>query len=220
MNHIYVIGAGGVGSWLVPSLCLLQNHTDLTVIDGDRLERKNLNRQLFTERDINRFKSDALAQKYGCLSEPKWFSHGMKHFDDSDWLISVVDNHPARMAALESSDAFGCKVIIAANEKTSAEAYYYQSDWKDSPLDPRVYYPEILTDKSDDPMRVAIGCTGEAQRENVQLVSANFMAAALAQHLFVVWKMEYPKLDKEVLPHLPYKLTQNLSNLIAHKVKG
>ena len=44
-----------------------------------------------------------------------------------------------------------------------------------------------------------------------QLVSANFMAAALIQHLYVLWKMERPKFDKEAIGHLPHRINQNLS---------
>ena len=56
-------------------------------------------------------------------------------------------------------------------------------------------------------------CTGEAQKANPQLVSANFMAAALAQQLFVLWIMEKPKLDSEVVSKLPFHLRSNLSRL-------
>ena len=220
MKHFYIIGAGGVGSWLAPAICLLKSPKEVTIVDGDILERKNLNRQLFTKADIGKPKSDALAAKYGCASEPKWYSHGSLHLDKTDWLLVGVDNHPARRSVLESCDAFGCKAIFGANEVTSAEAFYYQPDWKDSELDPRVYYPEINTDKSGDPTRAAIGCTGEAQVANRQLVSANFMAAALMQHLLVVWHLEFPKMGKEAFPHLPFKLVQNLSQSETFKVKG
>mgnify|MGYP000856154200 CR=1 FL=1 len=62
----------------------------------------------------------------------------------------------------------------------SAEAYYYRRRWKGTARDPRVYYPEINQDRSGDPRATSIGCTGEVQNQNRQLVSANLMAAALA----------------------------------------
>ena len=220
MKHIYIIGAGGVGSWLAPSVCMLTSPKDVTVIDGDKLEKKNLNRQLFTAADIGKSKADALAAKYGCGGIGEWYSHGKVDLDDTDWLLVAVDNNPARKAALDSCDAFGCRAIVGANEVTSAESYYYQPDWKGSPLDPRVFYPEIATDSANDPRRASIGCTGEAQEKNRQLVTANFMAAALMQHLLVIWHIEYPKLDSSLLPHLPHKLVQNLTSSSTHKVKG
>ena len=38
-------------------------------------------------------------------------------------------------------------------------------------------------------------------------------AAALAQHLYVVWAMEAKKMDKEARPFLPHKLVSNLTRL-------
>ncbi len=52
MSKIYIIGAGGVGSWLTPAMCMLIKPEDITIVDGDKLEDKNLNRQLFNEEDI------------------------------------------------------------------------------------------------------------------------------------------------------------------------
>lgn len=211
MKHIYVIGAGGVGSWLTPAICLLAGKENVTVIDGDVLEKKNLNRQLFTEAEIGKTKAEALAKKYGCGHLQTFYSHGQFSMDDNDWLLVGVDNNPARASVLQSCDAFGCKAIFAANEVTSAEAYYYEPEWINSPLDPRRYYPEIITDTTLDPRNAAIGCTGEAQLANRQLVTANFMAAALLQHLFVVWSIEAVKIKRDAREYLPYKLVQNLS---------
>ena len=212
MKQIYVIGAGGVGSWLAPAMCLLSKPELVTIIDGDILEKKNLNRQLFTHEQIGEHKSNALGEKYGCKSSSSFFSHGMFAFDENDWLMVGVDNNPARKAALESCDQYGCKAIFGANETTSAEAYYYDPMWKGSQFDPRVYYPEILTDDSDDPRSAAIGCTGEAQSKNVQLVSANFMAAALMQHLYVLQAMEKPKLERAVHKEMMHRIRQNLNS--------
>jgi molybdopterin/thiamine biosynthesis adenylyltransferase len=220
MKHIYIIGGGGVGSWLAPALCLLKKPSDITIVDGDKLEKKNLNRQLFTEEDIGTMKADALAKKYGCNAIPQWFSVGLLELHRTDFLMCCVDNHTGRRAALESCDLSGCQTIIAGNEVTSSEAYYYHRDWKGSPIDPRVYYPDIATDKTNDPISVSIGCTGEAQEANRQLVTANMMAASLAGHMFVIWGIEKLKLAKEMVEHLPYLINQNLTASVVKKVKG
>lgn len=213
MSRLYIIGAGGVGSWLTPAICLLKSAEEVTVVDGDILEEKNLNRQLFSAKDIGKSKVDALRELYGFREGiSSYFSHGGFALEKTDWLLVGVDNNPGRRAALLSCDVYGCKAIFGANEVTSAEAYYYDPKWKGlEGLDPRTYYPEILTDDRDDPRHAAIGCTGEAQRENRQLVSANFMAAALMQHLFVLWNVERRKFEKEAVAHLPHRLRQNLT---------
>jgi ThiF family len=212
MNNVYIIGCGGVGSWLTPAMCLLVGDpSNIIVVDGDKLEQKNLNRQLFTNDDIGRFKAEALAEKYGCQGINRYFSSGMLEIDRGDWILCAVDNNLGRAEALKTCDETGCQAIFGCNEVTSAEAYFYASAWKSKDSDPRVYYPNIKTDKSNDPRAAAIGCTGEAQIANVQLVSANFMAAALMQHLYVIWAMERRKIKGEAVMYLPHRLRQNLT---------
>lgn len=227
MKTIFVIGAGGIGSWLVASLCRLEDPDTIVVVDKDNLEAKNLDRQLFTADDIGKPKSQALSERYGCRSLVGWFSFGLLRVGPDDWLMVCADNHPARREAIEECDRSRCKAIIACNETTSAEAFLYQRDFKDHrTLDPRIYYPEINTVRAGDPRAAAIGCTGEAQRQNRQLVSANFMAASLAQHLFVAWAKELPKCRdrKSVLPFMPHRLTANASmiqtNSLGSVLKG
>ena len=216
----YIIGCGGVGSAIVPSFCLLKSPDDITLIDGDTIERKNLNRQMFDASQIGMNKAKALADKYGCHSLPEWFARGkLRHFRN-DWLLCFVDNHRTRLETLEVCDDYGCQAIIAANEMHSAEAYYYRRVWQGTARDPRVYYPELTTDRSGDPRAAAIGCTGEVQENNRQLVSANLMAAALAEHLFVLWQMKAPRLDKETVERLPYKFAANLTRLETYRQKG
>ncbi len=215
----HIIGAGGAGSFITPALAMLIGNENVCVVDGDKLERKNLNRQLFTEDDIGQFKAEALARKYGCMFLNEFFSFGDWSIDMDDWIICVVDNHPARAAVLEACDYHRCRCIIAANETHSSDAYVYYPEWRDTNLDPRIMFPEIVTDTSGDPRRAAIGCTGVAQEQNRQLVSANMMAASLALHLFVVWQMEADKLPMEVRAHLPHRLVQNLSRSESFKAQ-
>jgi ThiF family len=219
MKTHYIIGCGGVGSWLAPSLCLLVGEKNVVPIDGDMLEEKNLNRQLFDEDDIGAYKSVALSEKYHCDSINNYYTFGCIQHSPSDWLFCCADNNPARLSVLRACDHFGCKAIFAANETTSSEAYVYLPRWQGTGLDPRIYYPSILTDHADDPLRPE-GCTGEAQKRNPQLVSANFSAAALAQNLFVLWGMKSGSITRETLPMMPYLYRANLSKLENLKIEN
>jgi ThiF family len=218
-SAIYIIGCGGVGSWLTPSLTLLTSPEQITLIDADILEEKNLDRQLFKPEDIGKSKVEALAERYGCHFMHEWFSEGLREFREDDWLIVCVDNHMARKAALNVCDRYGTLAIFAANETSSSEAYFYQREWRGTPLDPRVYFPDILTDKSNDPRARAIGCTGEAQKENPQLVTSNSMAASLAGHLFALWHLHAPTVKPQIIPCLPYRLVCNRTGMETHKIK-
>jgi hypothetical protein len=213
----YIIGCGGVGSAITPSFCLLKSPDQITLIDGDTIETKNLNRQMFDATQVGQNKAEALATKYGCQFMGEWFSRGKIRHHRSDWLICLVDNHRTRLEVLEVCDESGCQAIFAANEMHSSETYYYRRTWKGTSRDPRIYYPEISSDRSGDPRLASIGCTGEAQEANRQLVSANFMAAALAEHLFVLWNMKAPRMDTETVSLLPHKFVANLSKLENYK---
>jgi len=201
-------------------MCLLIGPDNVVVMDGDILETKNLNRQLFTHEDVGSYKAQCLAEKYGCQHEDQWFSFGCASFTPDDWLIGVVDNHPARMAVLETCDHAGCSAILAANETHSSEAYVYHGRWKGvAHLDPRLMFPEMATDRSGDPRRASAGCTGEAQAASPQLVTANMMAASLAMHLYVVWAQVARTLPASARDHLPHRLVQNLSKSESFKTK-
>jgi molybdopterin/thiamine biosynthesis adenylyltransferase len=213
----YIIGCGGVGSAIVSSFCLLKIPQEVTLIDGDKIEPRNLNRQLFDTRQIEMNKAEALAHRYNCRFIPEWFARGKIRHHRNDWLICLVDNHRTRLEALEVCDEAGCQAIFAANETHSSEAYYYRRTWKGTARDPRVYYPEISNDRSGDPRATSIGCTGEVLANNRQLVSANLMAAALAEHLYVLWNLKAPRMDSETVATLPYKFVANLSKLETHK---
>ena len=206
---IYVIGAGGVGSWLTPAMCMLVKPENITVVDGDKLELKNLSRQLFNDDYCGMNKALALQDKYGCGCIEKYFMCGDLETGPDDWFMVGVDNNPARLAVLESCDIYGTKAIFGSNETTSAEGFYYDPAWKRTNQDPRVYYPEMTQDMSGDPMARSIGCTGESQKRNVQLVSANISAMSLMLQLFGIWQLDRKKFPKEALRHLPYQLIQN-----------
>lgn len=209
----YIIGCGGVGSFLAASITKLISPENVVLIDGDTLEEKNMDRQLFRREHIGTKKATALGRLYGCPYIADWYSTSLGSHEPNDWLLGVVDNHPARLSILTACDMAGCSAIFGANEVHSAEAYVYLPEWRDSELDPRRYYPEIITNNTGDPRAGLIGCTGEAQVQNRQLVSANFMAAALVQHLFVAHAMEGPKCAPEARASLPHKLVANLSRL-------
>lgn len=214
-KFIYIIGCGGVGSWLAHSMNKLATDCVLTLVDGDTLEERNLDRQLYSPEDIGQNKAEALALMLQTPDYlPEWFARGVIPGPcTSDVLMVCADNDPCRLEALKYCDEEEAQCIIAANETTSSEAYYYRSEWKGTERDPRVYYPHLLTNHDNDPRAGAIGCTGVAQENNRQLVSANFMAAALAQHLYVLWIMEFPKMPWSIESRLPYKLVANLSQL-------
>ena len=216
MNAI-VIGCGGIGAWLAQCLAkTLTNSDTLTLVDGDIIEAKNIDRQLFSTRDINRNKATMLRtilrDGARCRLErhPYYLGDPQHEFDPGleteDVIFVGADNHPARALALSMADN-QVPCIIAANNYETYEAYIYRPEWQDTPLDPRIYYPEILTDTEGDPLSPP--CTGEEQESHPQLALFNQLAAAQAAWLLRVWNESALPLmdDEELFKTLPVKVS-------------
>lgn len=207
---IYIVGCGGVASYLLPVLLKLlvnlEHKPSIILIDGDSLEERNLDRQLFNPEDIGKNKAAALAELYN--SYPGQITPSLDYFTDGfpvidgSLLLCCVDNHVARSAVLNTCDTNNCIAIVGGNEYTDASAALYHPRWKGSPLDIRVRHPEILTDKSGDPTR-PMSCQGEAQVANPQLAIANFSAANAMLWLMWFWFAERHGMEKESEPYWP-----------------
>lgn len=190
----YIIGVGGGGSHLVWPLAKIKGNTSIALVDGDTLERKNLDRQKFDEADLGFNKAQAMAAKFpGMLFIPEYYHAGSFWLNRSDVLWCCADNHACRKQVLEACDMYRCRAVIGANEYTDAEAYWYEPSWKDTPNDPRVVYPVILTDDTNDPLRPE-GCV-EASQRHPQLVLANMLSADMMLWLWHFHTKERPKLE-------------------------
>lgn len=220
-NDINIIGAGGVGSWVIPALARLTKHAVLHVWDGDTLEQKNLDRQLFKEDHIGENKARAIGMLYpDSLINPcdEYFHEGSEIADDC-LILCCADNHAARRAALFKADETTSTCIIAGNEYTDADAYIYKPRMmRGTPNDPRVFAPEILTDNSGDPRRPD-GCQGAAQIANPQLVLANMAAADHMLRLMWWWFAETSGLKRDTMAYWPvmHRTTASRSFTVLYK---
>ncbi len=67
-SRVVVLGVGGLGGWSALSLACC-GIGEMLLIDGDRVEESNLNRQiLYTEADIGRLKAEAAAERLGAFN--------------------------------------------------------------------------------------------------------------------------------------------------------
>lgn len=224
LNALF-IGAGGVASYLLPAL-LRSFDVSGILIDGDILEKRNLDRQLFSEEQIGVNKAEALQKHLGSIANgilyaPQYFDAGFlaSRFSTIERLrpeliIVMVDNHPARKAALEAADDLQIPCILAANEYSTSQAYYYHPRNQGTKADPRILYPEILTDEGGSPL----ACQGEAAEASTpQLAIANQVSAALSNYLVWLWHSEEPSPDLE--KYLPLELRTTFGGVESIKTK-
>jgi molybdopterin/thiamine biosynthesis adenylyltransferase len=177
-----IIGAGGIGSFLASALSRITH--DITIIDGDIVEAKNLSRQLYETPDIGKYKAEVLAAKLFIQAQAQYFATHIV-VPEGEPVFCCADNMPCRKDVLDAADRFQCPAIIGANETWRSEAYIYLPDWKDTKFDPRTYYPQILTENAGRP---DAPCHADATlKDNPQTLTANFTAAAFMLRLYFIW---------------------------------
>jgi PRTRC genetic system ThiF family protein len=118
--RLYLVGCGGTGGWLAPSLVRLTKIlTDqgyaisLTLIDHDHVEKSNIPRQNFLITDLGLNKAQILALRYGVAygvdvrAIPERFNPEMvqSDYDTLSIVIGCVDNGAARQAMAKTLQA-------------------------------------------------------------------------------------------------------------------
>ena len=214
--NIMIIGAGGVTSHMLPQLLKMcppeGPKSNIIVVDGDELEQRNLDRQLFNERHVGINKARALRFIYRDIVEyPHMLTAiNVKQVFDAfhpEVVFVAVDNHEARMLVLDYLDEVkGTIGIFGCNEYFDAQAYVYQSEWINSKADPRIRYPEITL-----PSKPTVNCQGEAQESAPQLAIANAMSGCMMMHLFYLHVAKAKEItDPEAKKEIPYDIRRNL----------
>lgn len=111
--NIVICGTGATGSQLIPSLTQLlafREDCELTFIDGDRVETKNLRNQKFLSKDNGRPKSMVLQKRYNTVypnlkigfmdeyikDKERVLSLLYTHEDVLNIIVGCVDNNPTR----------------------------------------------------------------------------------------------------------------------------
>lgn len=108
-TRVVQIGCGGTGSLLVPHVAraiasIEERKIEYILIDGDKVEDKNIKRQNFIANDIGQFKSDVLAKRYSLAlgvnigSMPEYITRSNKIPSTGCYsiLVGCVDNNKTR----------------------------------------------------------------------------------------------------------------------------
>lgn len=129
MTSIAIIGAGGIGSFLVTELDRLGEndqleHAKFTVFDGDIVEHKNLKYQRFDETDIGYNKVSALYKK--CLflkMRPMDTFAKVEDLVDFDLVVSCVDSSDWRKEMFTELEKKNTMWIDLRSEGRALAAY-------------------------------------------------------------------------------------------------
>lgn len=192
---IKVIGAGGIGGHLIEPLSryssYCDDHVEVTVIDGDKYEDRNRERQRFTECSN---KADHTAElmkeefpRVHFRSKPEYVteSNVITTIRENDVVFLCVDNHATRKLVSERcSELDNVTLISGGNDETDGDVLVYvRKNGKDA-TPPLTNLPEIanVTDDSKNPGDLTEeerqGCEREAQTKP-QILFMNLDIASL-----------------------------------------
>jgi hypothetical protein len=196
MNNYVMVGAGGTGTHLLAPLITYLNshHADgdwmLHVMDGDIVEAKNLERQLFRPADVTANKAEAAVE--ACANThvraiPQYLSEENlpRMLQNGDTVLICADNFTVRKRIEDHCKALDDVIVInGGNEKYSGSIQLWVRAAGED-VTPRIGYlhPEIALRKGED--RAAMTCAqaaalpGGEQTIIANLQSATWMLTAL-----------------------------------------
>lgn len=203
--NVAIIGLGGVGTILVERLCRFLNFsrdydTHVLLVDGDKYEPKNYERQEFTSiGNKAETKAHELAVKFRDI-EFDVFDAYINESNVGDVITEntivfiCVDNHKSRMIINNYCNTLNDVIVISGgNELTDGNAQLYvRKGGKDLTPDLCAYHPEIAN--PDDKLPEELSCEELSQSEP-QLYFTNLGVATLMCWLFynAVVKEDYEK---------------------------
>lgn len=216
--HVICIGCGGTGGVFLKEFgrfmatCGNPNIL-LTMIDGDRVEEKNLQRQPYAKEDIYQFKATSLSEAMRSVYDLKKIYAFPVYLEDVDQLrkiidiaerdigseeflrksdflhilIGAVDNHRARQLMNDFFEEEKDLVYIdAANEYTNGEVVYsYKRDGKIGAPARAYYFPDILSDRSPRASELSCGVINisNPQHQCTNICAGNLILSKLTRFL-------------------------------------
>ncbi len=120
MAHVIIVGLGAIGSHVVSHVARMADVTEVTVVDPDRYEPKNLRAQNISRTDVGRSKAQAQARRIALVN------HGIRvrpyhgRIEDmplgrlrADVILGCVDSRRGRMAINQAAWRLGIPWINA-----------------------------------------------------------------------------------------------------------
>jgi bacteriocin biosynthesis cyclodehydratase domain-containing protein len=92
-SRIVVLGVGGLGGWSALSLACC-GVGEMLLVDGDRIEESNLNRQvLYSEADIGRLKVEVAAERLGAFNSRMRLETRPERVDGEESVAEAIEGY-------------------------------------------------------------------------------------------------------------------------------
>ncbi len=197
MSKMIIVGLGGIGGALAEPLARYLAHEksgtkQILLIDGDRYEPKNSERQKVSYDEVGQHKADAWATRLSRMFKELDVkavagyvtpANIAKLIASGDTVMLCVDNHATRKLVQEHMLKLRDAILVSGgNDYTdgNVQVFVKQRGRITSPAITK-HHPEIEFPKDRRPDE--IGCDEETP-ESPQLIFANFMAAALMMNAY------------------------------------
>jgi len=200
---IKVIGTGGIGLCLLPSLCRYLNYNgekfpavEVSLIDGDTFEERNRERQDFVETGP---KASMTAAEYrGKFPRLMFWDHPVYVADhniiqlirENDIVLLCVDNHKTRKLISDRAEELkNVTIISGGNDWTNGNVLLHLRREEKNLTPPLAskYHQEILNPTDENPADVeqkAEGCAELAVAAPQLLITNNYIAANMLAALY------------------------------------
>lgn len=199
---IKVIGTGGIGLCLLPTLCRYLNfngekfpNVEVSLIDGDTFEERNRERQSFDQVGP---KASVTVEKYReDFPRLMFWDHPVYVADhnviqlirEGDIVLLCVDNHKTRKLISDRAEELkNVTVISGGNDWTDGNVLMHirRNDKNLTPPLASKYHPEIVnpTDKHPGEVDQAQGCAELAPASPQLLIANNYIAANMLAALY------------------------------------
>lgn len=194
IQKIKIIGAGGIGCYLIEPLARYLSYSDkrseITVIDGDKYEERNRERQQFSEcrnkaeETVDRHKKDFPKIHFRAKSEYITEDNVITSIREGDTVFLCVDNHATRKLVSERcSELDDVTLISGGNDYTDGNVIcYIRKDGEDVTKSPIDLHPKIANPEDKNPGDFSDaerqGCQQQAQQQP-QLLFMNLAIASM-----------------------------------------
>lgn len=207
LSNIVLVGCGGTGAQWARSIARIVydmkrrrlHAPSITFIDPDRVEEKNVGRQLFTYGDIGQFKAEVLARRFSALGlEIEWKNRAFKPKDDTGYgtiICGAVDNHEARASIakadgiwIDCGNSRQAAQVVIGNENSRKNWDKYISKATDDHYrylpTAAVLFPQLL--EPDTEPEPELSCADLTAIGEQQLLINDMVANVASQYL---WKL-------------------------------
>ncbi len=194
-RKVKVIGAGGIGGHLIEPLARYLSYTEdnceITVIDGDKFEDRNKERQRFVacenkaEHTVARLKDEFPKVHFRAKGEYVTEDNVITTVREGDTVFLCVDNHATRKLISDRCEELDNVLLLSGgNDYTDGNVIIFgRQNGTDVGRPPTALYPKIAKPEDKNP-----GVLTEAERQGCQREAEAhpqllFMNLAIASHM-------------------------------------